>query len=100
MQGGNNSSKFLPGNALWIAGEPYSAHSLHMNYTSLKSDLRTYFADRPEQCSMSIAGNRFDLDSKNQQIFQVFFELLVSFSITEPIELGEFDGVVPVQNQA
>jgi hypothetical protein len=60
----------------------------------------TDFADCPEQCPVSIAGDRFDLDTKSKQVLEVFFELLVPFPIAEPIELGEFDAVVPVQNQA
>ena len=48
---------------------------------------------------MTITGDGLNLNTKGQQIFQVFFQLLIPFSTTETVELGKLDGVVPIQNQ-
>ncbi len=99
MQPGDDSAKFPAGNALWFAGKPYSAHSLDMDHTSLEGHIRTNFPDRPEQSPVAITGDGLDLNTKFQQVFEIFFQLFIAFSATETVELGKLDGIVPVQNQ-
>ncbi len=100
MQRGDDAAEFPSGNALWLAGKPYSAHALDVDHASLKGHTRTDFPDRPEQSPVAVTGDGLDLNTQCQQIFEIFLQLFIAFAAAEAVELGKLDGIVPVQNQA
>jgi hypothetical protein len=98
MEFGCNSPQLFTSKAFRVIGEPYLAHSLHMDHASLQGNVWTDNTNGLQQGTVTIAGNGLNIHSKGKQVFQVFLEFFKLLPVGQAVELCELNGIIPKQD--